>query len=340
MLPRNTPMLPTLIFAESHEDPITGKILAKLASELKTLGYEVFFDEMPESGNLESSMKELEASEELYQIHRQEFLKFGINIENKNALSQYLIALVVYGIININAMPPSDVLNSTEVTIARRSAGLTFKTFLLELKNNGITYKGIDIDMKNKEGARVCSLPIMCERDTKMSDAYLKETASVFGRIGLAHVAGIQNKILNNISLEAASARFCFFNIYSMQPLDCENNLEERIRTGQLIFPLGITPIDATRKNGDEILGLIIKQIREKQEKLRGPVMMKVDVLDGPICSVPQMRQLIETAAISANDNLFFGKAEENKAKSGVKSSHSDEEKEHEFDGAKKCLAG
>ena len=50
-------LLPNIIFAENHQDPITGKILEKILPNLIALGYRCFFDEAGKSNTMENLFK-------------------------------------------------------------------------------------------------------------------------------------------------------------------------------------------------------------------------------------------------------------------------------------------
>ena len=272
MLRQDTHLNPILIFGEDHYDPITGKILARLCPKLQSLGYKCFFDEMPKGPTLENQIKALENDDQLYQELNKQFNECGLTINNDSDLEKFVLqTLAKQSITNtyiINNMLPQLLVSLNEV-IKRHQPGLSFRIFLNSLITNQIGYQAIDLEIVTTHVSASEALPFIGIRDKYLADAYLSTQQSVFGRIGLYHTKGIQEKILNKLPYEQALTKFCFFNIYSNPPLPIMDNFEEKVRNGKIIFPLGIIPINAATKSEDEVVEIILKEIIKRQEKLR-----------------------------------------------------------------------
>lgn len=110
-------------------------------------------------------------------------------------------------------------------------------------------------------------------RDSCISQSYLDKN-NFFARIGLAHLEGIQNNIVN----EGTQEPFCFFHIYTksfksyqinaQQLIDIDLAFLKRARSNQLNTPLGLIVIDASKKTDEEVIEIICKEIENKRKLL------------------------------------------------------------------------
>ncbi len=151
--------------------------------------------------------------------------------------------------------------NTVDNLHKRHLADLELKKFLDILHSNNINYKGIDlIEIEDESNHDFAVSPEGIEkRDKKMVNEYLQAKEPVFGSIGYGHALGMQNKILENLSLEESKSKFHFFYIYSNLP---ENKYEEQIRSQELFHPLGITILDANKMTEEEIVSLVMVKIK------------------------------------------------------------------------------
>lgn len=243
------PTLPHLIFTEDHWEPMTGKVLEKLTPKLKELGYVYFYDEMPETETVKSRYRDFAVKQKLWH-NLYPLLKNtqGIDISDPLTCLEHPYFKTEPG----KAFVP---------IIHRYLPEKNFVNFFRTLETHGMRYKGIDLDAKD-----LISDPMMYLRNKIMVNAYLVAKEPVFGRIGLAHAEDMQKMILKDAP--DAADHFIFFNIYSYPPLDALDNLEQKVRDHCLKSPMDILPIDANKKSEDDIVEIILQQIKEKQKNL------------------------------------------------------------------------
>lgn len=253
------PRLPKLIFAENHSDPITKKILAKLAPKLKKLGYECFFDEYPPNTTLKSAINEMEEWENQFHNLKKAFENNKLDINKPDDLISY--ALIIANKTKIDFL---EIMKELKSLIIRRDGRLAYKNLYETLQENSLSYVGIDLSKKMIDES--VESKDLSKRDDQMTNAYLKTNKNVFGLIGLEHSIGMQKKILEEMDKSTASANFCFFHIFSRQD---SNDIENRVRAGKEQFSFGITPIDAQSLSEDKIIYIIINEIKKRYDLLQ-----------------------------------------------------------------------
>lgn len=258
-------LTPAFIFVEKSNDPIIGRILTKLAPKLKAIGYECFFDKTPRGSTLEEQIALIEKNEQIYNELEKQFQAHNLDISNKQHLEKFVLLTIMSMGISLVKYSTSDFLINIGQLIDHHSAALTFKTFLQTLAKNQIQYEGIDFRHFEKAVSLTAIYAYGKFRQEGMADLYLNSSQSVFGRVELAQAMNIQNDLLRKISLEEASARFCFFNINS--DLSSENN--ENLSS----LPFAFISIDAKNKTDDQIVSMIVKKIIEKQAQFNEFVM-------------------------------------------------------------------
>lgn len=307
------PQLPILVFAESHEDPITGVLLKKLTPKLKSLGYSSFLDENGDKLSAYGLIDTLERAENAYRKLSERFDQYGLCITDKNHIEIFILQCLIDQGINDHTLLLillSNFLVDISETIARYPANVTFKAFLHTLIENKITYKGIDIDPELIT-SHASLLALNTHRDNKMADAYLESTEAAFARTGLLHALGMQQRILSKIDYEKASAQFCFFNIHSQPALTQCDNLEGRVRAGEISYPLGIISIDATTHTEDELVEMIMVNIATRKEQLEKSSPSNVTTLSAHLESKPKMESYYdlqkEANYLESEEKIKFG---------------------------------
>ncbi len=243
-------MLPRLIFAENHTDPITFQVLAKLTQKLAAISYQSFYDEMPRNSTLDDYLSEVR----IYLSRVKLILKaLGKDINDYDKL---------------DLSDPSLLLTdrSRNDFLARYPKYLSREQFLVELRKSNMDY--VAIDDENTGDSTKC--PSLQERDNLMAAAYLKSKEPFFARIGLAHVDGIQSRLFLNAANLQEAKNFRFYFIHSLtenKPLP----LEQTYRANEAILLTGITVIDANNKSVDEIAASIMTDIFNKMKKGPSP---------------------------------------------------------------------
>lgn len=214
-----------LIFAETHDDITTVRILNAITPQLKERGYNVYFDEMPDVLTKTELVAQLEA---------------GISFFS--SMSAFF-------------KPESKEMKKLE-------NGEALLQFIATLEKQNIDYKTIDplepmLGLTNEEYKSL--LP---DRDKKMAAKYLS-TESVFGRVGLAHLKGIQENIITNIGSEKATQEFQFFHIYTGSS---NNPLLAEVKS----LPINVTLLDGNELSDKNIIEKIIEDIDHPQENSQG----------------------------------------------------------------------
>lgn len=131
---------PTLIFAENHEDPITGKILTNLIPKLKELGYECFFEESPLK-TLEEQNTYQEQLEQTYQELNKQFVEYGLNNHDPLGIFEYAsIQVKRLNITNLDQFITLHSLISENISMrfARHAAHNANKKFYEKLLEAGL----------------------------------------------------------------------------------------------------------------------------------------------------------------------------------------------------------
>ncbi|MBA2711749.1 MAG: hypothetical protein H0U57_14315 [Tatlockia sp.] len=103
------------------------------------------------------------------------------------------------------------------------------------------------------------------QRDTAMSNEYLHALESVFGFIGLLHLEGMQ-KILEQ-SQRDSSTKCDFIYIHSDVTVGRQPEVLQRVnavRQGKINLPIGLTLIDATNMNEEQVIEAVLMHIQNK----------------------------------------------------------------------------
>jgi len=239
--------LPYIIFTESHYDPAITRLIKKIAPILRSLGYRYFFSEAPEgtsaSGLVDMLNQRAKSILPMFQAQKY-FVDIGhvepkFFYENK-MLRQYYAAY---------------------------NAQKEHAEFIASLPALDIKYKAIDLKevvdpaleeyMASKEGIKI--------RDAKMARAWLTASVPAIGFVGYQHAAGIQQEILAKWSVEEAREKFCFIHVFSEPPHD---DYEERLRSGEIEHPLGLTLINADEISEEKIIASILDKIGAHENPL------------------------------------------------------------------------
>lgn len=249
---------PILIFGETHSDPITRKILLKLLPRLVSLEYKCFF--LESNRTLEEQKKDMDQRVEMARM----ILDGTISDEIINRYLEYYNEKFLN-----NSLSQFEADFAVRIRLAQSDDAL--KNFLEVLPKHQMGYQGIDLD----------SAPTITDfsrldaerenRDVNMAAAFLKTQQPVFGLIGSRHIAGIQNEILKKMSSSSATEKFSFFSIYStpLSPLYMfDESFEENMRAKKVMFPLGVSLIDAIGKTEDEVIKIILDEIVIKQQEV------------------------------------------------------------------------
>lgn len=275
---------PTLLFFETHDDPATTRIIAKLLPMLKKLGYDTFLDELPAytrgTEDLEAFRK---ANYEQLITSLAEIMQ-GINEEKNLNLTESECKTDDYFDRNefkkgnyiptdkfasvINKMPEFTFRGMGIHSILE--IGAAFEVLYTQLSENNITYQGIDDarteEYRYVEDARVFA-PINQVREMTMASAYCLAEKPVIGRNGLAHVSGIQSILLSEIEKEICLEFFSFFYVFS-KPVHAGSlgEFEAKARANGLNLPLGLLALDGSKLSDDEIISAILNEIQKKNK--------------------------------------------------------------------------
>lgn len=232
--------LPFIIFTESHYDPATTRLIKKIAPILRGLGYCCLFSEAPEGTNDRDLVDMLNLT--------------AIRISHAFQAQKHFV--------DIGHIEPK--YSYENKRLRQLSAAYTAKkeraTFIASLPALDIKYKAIDLEegvepscedyMKSEEGVK--------KRDAKMARAWLTASVPAFGIVGYYHATGIQHEILAKLSLEEAREKFCFIHVFSEPAHD---DYEEKLRSGEIIPPLGLTVVNAEDTSEEKIIASILDKI-------------------------------------------------------------------------------
>lgn len=242
------PILPKIIFAEDHLNPITAKVLNKLVPKLKELGYETFLDEKAEGSTLQDYLKSIEEDNSIWQRWVDKLKKdLDIDIQKEDWC----------------AHPFFSDKEGKEIAyfLKRHAVKLSYIPFFENLQINKVNYKSIDLKIMNHANLEPSVIAYLnFSRVKQMSRSYLNSSEPAFGWVGYNHIKELQKEISENLSKIGATDQFCFFAIsFGTQPYKFLN--EEAL-------PFGISLIDSAKNTEDEMVDLIIKYIKEKQAAL------------------------------------------------------------------------
>lgn len=231
-----------IIMAESHFDPIAGKIYKKLVPLLKATHPEwklSFLDEMSPETTIESYLGEI--NECTYS-----FVRAAISVKRDANIDLTLE--------NLSHPYFSTEPGKPYVYFTKRFfANLAFRSLLETLKVNHIEYRGMDSEL-------------MSTRDNRMAVALAEQQGVVFSRIGLAHAEGVYSEMLKQLPPEA----ICMYNIFSQPPIeDAAGEWEKQIRSGEKSFMKVIDAINKSELELDKIVATMLADIEKRALLLR-----------------------------------------------------------------------
>lgn len=261
-----------IIFAENHWDPSTSRILHKIAPHLSKMNYRLFLDEKPDRKPIEWHIDQHKDHEVTYAKTVSEFQQAKLDMSNERDVKLFVLnKLDSYRHLTDDSSFQQMTDHFFEALfdiINRHSSICAFKAFLESLKQLRIPYECIDLLIENHHRqSDKTYLAHSATREKHISKTFLTRT-DFFSRIGLAHVSGIQNEIIKQIPRDVAADHFSYYYLYAKPSIPDDDFLEERIRSGRLKLPLGITTIDMSKKTDDQVIKQILLQISEKQSKL------------------------------------------------------------------------
>jgi hypothetical protein len=214
--------LPKLIFGEDHLDLITMQILSAILPKLKEQGYDVFLDEMPTVLTLESLRKNLNVNAVFYSLDKK---------KNPN----------LYDV--------------------RQETNLVLNNFLEILIEQKIDWQAIDpmppIAYHLTEEQYEALQPI---RDKEMASIY-QNSEFAFGRVGLSHISGIRECLVETLGEENVTQDFRFFHIHSLGEVPTEISEIKDSLPNDLII------IDAVTHSQEAIINKIIEVIELAKEQ-------------------------------------------------------------------------
>lgn len=243
-------MVKRIIFAELHIDQATARFLANIAPRLKEIGYDCFYDEIHSSLTSETLLSQLKPCEIQYQLLKDEFKSKGFTDINDATIAAYTELL--YGGNPKNALIGFFVSSMRE-NIIRLENGVALLDLLAQLKQHNISYQGIDPlepcgTLTGEEYEKLVS-----SRDRVMANHYISYCGNVFGRVGVAHVKGIQQNIIEKLTPDEANNSFHFIHLYSNADL-YERSFKDNLDN----LPLGITCINVNKISEAELVQIIL----------------------------------------------------------------------------------
>lgn len=285
-------LLPTLIFFDRHDNPINMRILSKMLPGLKELGYQEYFAEQPpgfimgHEGSLEEVIKRFYENidpclkvlkgclnnlpcDVNAKIDALKTVEYNCTPDDLLQFAEQFEALLQAMDVNINTADAykKNIAFYLEKHKDLRSRAILFVTalkFIEAIKTNNICYTPID-DMNIAEIARnynehtrdfetLETLDKLNEaREKTMSNAYLSANQPGFGELGINHLTGIQNALLEKITLDELHQRFIFLHLYTNQM-----SYDNVKKLSPKVDPICI---DARVKSDDEIIQEIIEAV-------------------------------------------------------------------------------
>lgn len=299
--------IPRLVFAEAHDDQVTATILKNITPKLKALGYDLFLDEIPKFLTREILLKELSKSEAEYEQIKKNFRDAGFKrIDDKNIEKYVKKSLPFF----TSKKDIQVAISDFKVLLIKHENGIALKNFLITLGEHNIGYQGIDplespVPLSEEEYVKLAPV-----RDKQMADEYINANTNVFGRVGLAHVTGMQKNIIRQIgkgkSKSDSDVTFRFFHIYSIPPEshDCDEYLAD--------LPLGIKIIDVNKFSEDQIVTIITNELTRRNASDTEsvlPILEDVPQNGLPKATVTASNNRSASVSISAdNDNIYATK--------------------------------
>ncbi|MDI9818195.1 MULTISPECIES: hypothetical protein [unclassified Legionella] len=142
----------------------------------------------------------------------------------------------------------------------------------------------------------------------KNCEAFDQQMKNISGGIVVRHrielILDLQKILFGKFSKDYASNKFCFIYLYSGPPLI---PLEETIRAGERVFPLGIIPINVLSKEEAEVFDIIFTEIKQRQNTLS--MLSAFNVNKNVLNNKPSSMSLSSHSAkgiYSSNNNNFF----------------------------------
>lgn len=274
MQDRNNPIV---IFAENHADEITSQLMCELLPAFELDRYDHCLDETPENISLSKMIEAMKMTINYYKELQVKFKEQKLNIVDLNDIRTFTLRQLYSQGIQVYQDPLPDFIaeliqseyENYEDVILRHPAHVASLRFYENLMERNISYSGMDI-VTEKRLTNAEEEKMMAPRDKMMATKIVSKQSSTFGRIGLAHVEGIQKEILRMAPHEDVATRYLFIYVY-IQPPERKtlNDLETIYQQRRHSLPFDILIIDANGKKIKDTAAMILKEIGERRQKLR-----------------------------------------------------------------------
>lgn len=223
--------LPTIIFLDIHWISRSNEIIAQLVPELAKLGYSHFLEEIEENKSEEQLINTIGEHISYVDEIKKKISNNGLDFEKATDILKYIDDKIntlekVHDEKIINhpqytaiKSQQKEILNSEKKGLTNQIFDLMFKydsyrflqKILLAIKAHKISFEGVDLDDQDVDIKKINKYDVSAEewarnateirplRDSHMAKKYLESrTGGVFGKIGLAHIEGIYNKMLES----------------------------------------------------------------------------------------------------------------------------------------------
>jgi hypothetical protein len=263
----STSSLPGLIFIDVHSDPVTFTILEKLVPILNQYGYTKFLAEYRKSRELDSIMTDdkntISFCDQIRKIANNHHLDINqLNIDNEIDFER------LTSIPEINKFIFENNYSSSyfKQQLRRGNGKQAEYHFLITLKKQKIKFQPV---CSENSIYAFSNSEYMIETDLSIANAYINTNEPSFGTVGIAHLKGVQNILLEKSHF--TNLNFCFFHLYSTQETLMEKNkkqstsdfpdLERKLRTEENFFSIPVISINVIERTEEEIIEIIINKI-------------------------------------------------------------------------------
>ncbi len=254
-----------LIFGEDHSDLTTEKVLTLLVPRLKAMGVETYFDEIGQ--NLPPEMY-LQLLRKMQENRRLLIALAKGHIEPAHLDDKFL---------NWASSIKQD--RAGFLRLIQGGAKLTQEIDLFQAcSEHGITRKHIDFDhasfVQHANGdieARLSgneskqdqtrALERSAERDEMFVKAYASEQSSVFGRVGLGHVQGMQEKILKMEN--PLQDHYVFFHLHQGSTKSYSNAFRK-----EHTYPMGLEVINVEGLTDERVVETVVSRVNQLTQQM------------------------------------------------------------------------
>lgn len=259
-----------LIFVDVHSDPATYSILEKLAPLLSKMGYTKFFAEYRKKWNIDSIMETdkqtMDFCDRINEIANNNH--FDMNQLNLNKKEDFVTLTATPA---INQFIRNNPLGANaQQELRRGTAKRAEYNFLKVLKDINIAFQPI---CSENSIYSFQDKAFLVEADDYMAKAYINTNEEVFGTMGIAHIKGVQDILLNTSTHQDV----CFFHLYSTAETLMEKNkqqatadfpdLERKLRSDKNYFPMPIESINIAELTEAAIINIIISKMENHSAK-------------------------------------------------------------------------